>query len=76
MAIPANLRPLSCSLSSHQASMAVKTGIRFTKTLVRATPILRTTPAKRTNAMTEANTANMSKANNPSDVILLNEKVE
>ena len=42
--------------------MAVKTGIKFTNTLVRATPTCRTAPANNTKATTDAKTDNISKA--------------
>jgi hypothetical protein len=56
--------------------MAVNTGIRFTNTFVRATPISRTTPANSTKAMTDAKTANIRSEVTASVVILISEMVE
>jgi hypothetical protein len=56
--------------------IAVKTGIRFTKTFVFATPISLTTPANSTNAITDAKTDNISSAPNDSELTFIVSIVE
>ena len=66
--IPEIFNQVSCSFRNHHAKTAVKTGIRFTKTFVLATPIFRTTAANSTKAMTDAKTDSINSA--PSDSVL------
>jgi len=66
--MPIHWRDEIKSFMINHEKIAVKTGIRFTKTLAFATPILRTTHAKRTNAITDAKTDNIMSENNPSEV--------
>lgn len=67
--IPNHLFVVRTSSNISHEKMAVKTGIKLTKALDFATPNFRMDEANKTNAITDANTANKSNATIDLEVI-------